>query len=173
MKHTVYAFKWLAALLLAASLSACGALSYLSNQVRAATDAMLGLNEPGPPDWDSVLLVAVKGARGDSAATVDLVCVSDGELSQALMKTTAKNWFDNKDSLLATYAGNINVLRREIVPQQSLLMTRDDLLSCSGLTAHLFVDYTSNGLHAANLDMSAQGYKVFLEKSQFRVLATD
>jgi len=94
-------------------------------------------------------------------------------LSQTLSKTAAKDWFDNTDNLLATYAGKINVIRREIVPQQSLVISREALADCIGLTAHLFVDYTSDGLHAVNLDMSANGYKVFLDKSQFHITLTE
>jgi hypothetical protein len=173
MKYVLYILKTFAVVLIASSLTACGALGFLSDKVSSATEAMLGLNEPAAPDWSSLLLVAAKSARDDSAATVDVVCVSDKDLSQILEKTAAKNWFDNKDNLSATYAGKINVLRREIVPQQSLLISSEALADCVGLTAHLFVDYTSDGLHAVNLDMSANGYKVFLEKSQFHVTLTE
>jgi hypothetical protein len=173
MTYVAHVFRAFAAMLLASSLTACGALGYLSDKVSSATDAMLGLNEPAAPDWSALLLVAAKGARDDRAATVDVVCVSDKNLSQTLSKTAAKDWFDNTDNLLATYAGKINVIRREIVPQQSLVISREALADCIGLTAHLFVDYTSDGLHAVNLDMSANGYKVFLDKSQFHITLTE
>lgn len=163
-------------LALVTSLAGCSVLDFVKDKVASVAsvaESALGLKEPGPPKWSMLRLVAEKGAFDDTAAAADLVCITDEKLSATFSKTAAKIWFDNKENLLATYAENLTLISREIVPQQTLLISEEELESCVGFTAHLFVNYRSDGLHALTLDMSTPGYTVELGKSQFKATVSE
>jgi len=160
-------------LTLVTSLAGCSVLDFVKDKVASVAESALGLKEPGPPKWSMLRLVAERGAFDDTAAAADLVCITDEKLSATFSKTAAKIWFDNKENLLATYAENLTLISREIVPQQTLLISEEELESCVGFTAHLFVNYRSDGLHALTLDMSTPGYTVELGKSQFKATVSE
>jgi type VI secretion system protein len=108
------------------------------------------------PDWingmsiSHMTIVTEAGANQNTAIAVDLVMLSDKEAAGAILKLSAREWFDRRAGFERDYPDGVKVQSWEIVPGQAL---RDaDVDSPSGMKAAvIFALYDSDGPHRLRL----------------------
>ncbi|QGZ43382.1 hypothetical protein GO485_28950 [Pseudoduganella flava] len=148
------------ALLAAAALAGCGALS--------GAKALVGL-APAPvkPDWANVTLAAAPDANADSALAVDIVLVKDPALLESLSAMSAAKYFGARENLLRTFPDGLTVLAVEITPGQLIRLQPERYRKERAWAALAFANYANPGEHRLRLALDRPSCVLQLNAQEF------
>jgi type VI secretion system protein len=126
-------------LFLALLFSGCG--------VRRRTAAIVA-----PRKGFSVEIVVASGANQNNPVALDLVMVMDKNLLKQLAKTSAKDWFQQREQFQRDYPGKMEVVGWEWVPGQIAGPIKVQVPS-KAVGAYLYANYFTPGDHRALVDL--------------------
>jgi len=165
--------RWPACLAMAwvlGSTSGCAMLGGMANVV-ASTTANLFSAPPEPSflDWNAITLIAAADVNQNSPLALDLVFVRDSAALEKLLTMPAAKWFSSKEEILKTYPNALTIKSWELVPQQVLQVSEEELGSPRVAGMVLFADYFTPGDHRAQLPMDRVAFLVDLGARSFSV----
>jgi len=152
------------------SASGCSTVGQVTNVVASSTANFFS----GPPapsflDWKAITLVAAQDVNQNSPLALDLVFVRDFAALEKLLTMPAAKWFSSKEELLKTYPNALSIKSWELVPQQVLQLSEEELGSPRVAGMVLFADYFTPGDHRAQLPMGRWAFLVDLSARSFSV----
>lgn len=132
--------------------------------IKSATESVTGLfsEKPKPPSWRKVVFDATADANLNTPVAVDIVFVRDAEMIATLSGTPASKWFASRNDMARSFPQSLSVLKLEVVPKQTLVVTERQLQQYEGLAAILFADYATPGEHRQRLNMKAKSLVIRL-----------
>ncbi|MGJ7610814.1 MULTISPECIES: hypothetical protein [unclassified Variovorax] len=136
MNRTPTFFRWMAALVLATQLAACGSLLPKGTRV----------------DWSELTLSAAPGANQNSPVAVDVVMVLDEAMMGRLAELTAAKWFGARADLQKTFPQSLSYRSWELVPGQTIRVLPEAFGSPRVAAVLVFANYTSPGAHRVRVE---------------------
>jgi type VI secretion system protein len=136
MNRTKTLLRWIAAVLLAAQLAACGSL--LPKGTRVA--------------WSELTLSAAPNANQNSPVAVDVVMVLDDAMLARLAELPAAKWFGARADLQKTFPQSLSYLSWELVPGQTIRVPASAFGSPRVSAVLVFANYTTPGAHRARVE---------------------
>lgn len=103
-------------------------------------------------NWPEVNLTTVnisldKNANRDSATAIDVVMVYDRDLTRAILKMRAKDYFASSQQIRRDYPDMVDVIHYELTPGQAIRGVMLPLRSNPAFSALVFADYATPGTH--------------------------
>lgn len=142
----------------------------VANVVASSTANMFsGSAGPSFLDWQAISLVAAPDLNQNSPLALDLVFVRDQATLDVLLALPASKWFGSKASLMKTYPNAFTVRSWELVPNQLLQLSEQELGSPRVAGMLMYADYISPGEHRAQLPLSRVAYLVELGAFDFAI----
>ena len=151
-------------------LQGCAMLGGMAN-VAASSATNLFSDGPTPSflDWKAMTVIAAPDANQDSPLSFDLVFVRDSATLEKLLAVPASRWFSSKQELQNTYPNAILIRSWELVPQQILQLSEDDLGSPRVAGILIYADYLGPGDHRIQLPRTRESFLVELGPHSFSV----
>jgi len=122
----------------------------------------------GGPSISRISIAADPDANRNSAVAVDLVMLTDPEAAAAIMKLSARDWFERRQQFTRDYPDGLRILSWELAPGQVLRDAPVD--SPGGMTnAIIFAGYRGDGDHRLRLgDVSR--VRLLLDEKDVRLM---
>ena len=161
---------WITAVLAALLVSGCGTVGSVASVV-ASSVANSFSSEPQPAylDWKGLMVVADPDANANSAIALDIVFVRDQQTLDKLLAVPAARWFVTREELRRSFPEALIVRSLELVPDQTLRLTQDELGSPRVVGVLLFANYLAPGEHRLRLPSMRNGALVRLGPDEFTV----
>jgi type VI secretion system protein len=102
--------------------------------------------------WPEVNLTTVnisldKDANRDSATAIDVLMIYDRDLTRAILKMRAKDYFASSQQIRRDYPDMVDVIHYELTPGQAIRGVVLPLRSTAPFAALVFADYATPGTH--------------------------
>jgi type VI secretion system protein len=148
----------------------CAMLGSMTNVVVSSTANLFsGAPSPSFLDWKAITVIAAPDANQNSPLALDLVFVRDSTTLEKLLTLPASRWFSSKQELQNTYPNAIVIRSWELVPQQILQLSEDDLGSPRVAGMLVYADYLGPGDHRIQLPLTKESFLVELGARSFTV----
>ena len=149
--------------------------STIKSAAESVTSMATGLfsDKPKPAAWRKLILDATSDANLNTPVAVDIVFVKDAEMIETLLGTPASKWFASRTDMTRSFPQSLSVLKLEIVPKQTLVVSERQLQQYEGLAAILFADYATPGEHRQRLNMKAKSLVIRLGPRGFSATEVD
>jgi len=103
----------------------------------------------------SFVIAASADANDNAPTTVDAVMIYNATMLPAVLKMSAKQWFDQREQLRNDFPGGFEMREWEVVPGAQVDVTKLPFKS-GGLSLVLFANYPGPGDHRARIDTWAK-----------------
>jgi type VI secretion system protein len=122
----------------------------------------------GGKSISTISISADPAANQDNAVAVDLVMLTDPEAAAAIMKLTARDWFQRRRQFTRDYPDGVRILSWEMAPGQILRDAPVD--SPGGMTdAIVFASYRGDGDHRLRLGDPSR-VRLLLDEKDVRLM---
>lgn len=123
-----------------------------SVSVLCVTLILMGCATEEESHWPTIDLQNVNisldtDANMDSATAIDLLMVYDRDLTRAVMKLRAKDYFASAQQLKRDYPDMLDVIHYELTPGQAVRGIRLPMRDDPPFAAIVFADYVTQGTH--------------------------
>lgn len=125
--------------------------------------------KPVKPGWGSLTLAADRDANDNTALAVDVVFIKDKAVLDGLLKMPAATWFASRDGLQRTFPEGLTVVSREIVPDQTISVPREQFQDQKAWMALAFANYATPGEHRQQLVLDHGAYVLRLGAQEMLV----
>lgn len=159
--------RWLAVCMavMLATLAGCASVS-------SAFDALITPTQrPITPVWQNLVISASPDANLNSPIAVDILFISTPDLLKNFQDLNAIKWFTGRENAMRSFPEGLRLISLELVPGQTITVTKTDLAKISALQAFVFANYATAGDHKQTLAMDESGYVIKLEGRAFKVNA--
>lgn len=95
----------------------------------------------GDARGDSVAVFAAPNMNGGYPVKLDLVFVESEDIVQAFDIVPAKNWFRNRDALLASYVGRIEAVSYDVLPGRELRIQNFPVMKSKAAAVFIYANY--------------------------------
>lgn len=121
--------------------------------------------------WSQVTLNANAEVNNNSPVAVDVVLVTDDEMSVRLADLPASKWFASRADLVKTFPQSLSYRSWEIVPGQRLDVPGDTFGRPRVVAAFVFANYPEPGAHRVRIEQFSDQLIVQLDNNTFSVAA--
>lgn len=127
--------------------------------------------KPVTVPWQSLVISASLDANLNSPVTVDVLFIGTAELQKNFQEFNANKWFAGRENALSSFPYGLKLISLELVPGQTLKISKTELSKLSALEVVVFANYATPGDHKKILDLDKFGYVINLESRSFKVSA--
>lgn len=147
-------------MLMAATLSGCGAIDYVKDAVFPRVPKV---------EIGDIQVLTDSGANLNTAVAFEIVLVKDPDVLKKLSELSAVKWFEQREDLRKTYPGGFESMKWELVPGQDLRVQSEEFKDKRALAVLIYANYLTPGEHRARIDTFREGAVIRLLPRGFTV----